>query len=181
MLASFSPPDLHEITEEIKALKNNKAPGPDGYTGQTLKRNVDFFAPILLHVTTLILKSGEFPRVLKDASVILIHKEGNIDDLSNYRPVSLLSVFSKIVEKLIAKRLTAHLDVNHIWSEQQFGFRKKGNTQEAILFFRTTFSRRGKTDGHLWRLCLITPRRVTVYPMKDYWPKLKVRELPGWR
>jgi hypothetical protein len=72
-----------------------------------------------------------FPDALKIARVVPIHKEGPTDDPSNYRPISVLSLFSKIFELLIRKRLEILLFSNGIINKNQFGFLKKSSTSSA--------------------------------------------------
>ena len=67
------------------------------------------------------------------AKVIAIRKKGSTDNPSNYRPMSLLSVFSKIFEKLLHKRLYSFLEVNEIIHTLQIGFRKKHSTTHTLI------------------------------------------------
>lgn len=86
------------------------------------------------HLTKLICAWGKFPGSLKHTTTILIHKKGEIDELKNHRPISLLSVFSKIVEKYMASTINWHLETNRILSNRQCNFRKKKGTQDALYF-----------------------------------------------
>ena len=65
--------------------------------------------------------------------MIPIHKGGSSDEVNNYRPISLLSVFDKIIEKLMHKRLYHFLEIHNILYENQFGFRKNNSTIHALL------------------------------------------------
>ena len=71
----------------------------------------------------LSLNNGVVPSQFKIAKVIPIYKAGEKNSMDNYRPISLLSVFSKIMEKIVASRLLSFLDTNGILSKWQFGFR----------------------------------------------------------
>jgi len=73
-----------------------------------------------------------FPDCLKIAKVILLHKSGARTELTNYRPISLLSCFSKILEKLICIRILNFFDNLKIIYNRQFGFRKLYSTSHAI-------------------------------------------------
>ena len=64
--------------------------------------------------------------------VIPIHKGGSTEDVNNFRPISLLSVFDKIMEKLVHKRLYEYLELNNLLFEKQFGFRKHNSTVHAL-------------------------------------------------
>ena len=76
---------------------------------------------------------GIFPNKLTHAKVIPIHKKGSPTDPSNYRPISLLSVFSKIFEKLMYQRLYGFLNNFDIFYPLQFGFREKPSTNHALI------------------------------------------------
>ena len=65
--------------------------------------------------------------------VIPLHKDGSTQDLNNFRPISLLSIFDKIIEKIIHKRLYHFLEHHQILFENQFGFRKNNSTSYALM------------------------------------------------
>jgi hypothetical protein len=74
-----------------------------------------------------------FSLVDKCAIVKPIFKKGNKQEISNYRPISLLTSFSKIFEKLIYARLHAHIDTNNILVQEQYGFRTHSSTEQAAF------------------------------------------------
>ena len=76
--------------------------------------------------------SGVFPDILKIARVIPLYKDGNKSDVSNYRPISLLPVFSKILENLLHMRIISFLDKHKILYNEQFDFRKQHSTEHAL-------------------------------------------------
>ena len=71
--------------------------------------------------------------IYKISKVIPIHKNGDTSDLNNYRPISLLSIFNKIMEKLMHKQLYDFLQEHNILFQNQFGFRKNNSTTFALL------------------------------------------------
>jgi hypothetical protein len=77
------------------------------------------------------LSSGIFPMRLKFSEIKRIFKNGDKNYTSNYRPISLLTSFSKIFEKVIYKRLYQHINNNHILVDEQFGFRRTSSTDIA--------------------------------------------------
>jgi hypothetical protein len=77
------------------------------------------------------LATGIFPDRLKFSDVKPLFKKGNKTDFTNYRPISLLTLFSKIIEKIIYKRLYKHLLINNVLVKEQFGFREKLYTDIA--------------------------------------------------
>ena len=78
---------------------------------------------------------GVFPEKLKLAKVSPVFKKGNKSDMNNYRPISVLSVFSKILERIVYKRVYSFLEENNILYGSQFGFRKGLSTEMALLEF----------------------------------------------
>ena len=77
--------------------------------------------------------TGTFPTKMKIAKVTPIHKKGKMTYVNNYRPISVLPIFSKILEKCIYKRLIEFLDKHQIVLKNQFGFRRRHSTTTAIL------------------------------------------------
>ena len=78
------------------------------------------------------IKEGRFPNTLKLAKVIPIHKGDSVLTVSNYRPISLLPIFSKIMERLIYNQFMDFIEQNNILSELQFGFQRNKSTEHAI-------------------------------------------------
>ena len=76
--------------------------------------------------------TGVDPNLLKIVKVIPIHKGGSTQNVNNYRPISLLSIFDKIIEKLMHKRLYNFLLEHNILYQNQFGFRKNNSTVFAL-------------------------------------------------
>ena len=77
--------------------------------------------------------TGEYPDKLKIAKVLPIHKNGATNILSNYRPISVLSVLNKIFEKLLYKRLYKFLNKHKVLYKYQFGFRQGHSTSHALI------------------------------------------------
>ena len=126
-----------EITKEellmiIKTLKNKKSTGFDGISNQILKLIGDIIAKPLTKLINQSLSEGNFPKILKNAKIVPIFKKGNVYEIGNYRPISLLPSLSKIWEKVINIQLTEKMDEYNITSDTQFGFRKNHSTINAV-------------------------------------------------
>lgn len=142
MAFSTSPPNLSsfvlydtdsiEVREVLRNLKKHSAPGPDNIPTEFLKLAETEVVPILTHLVNICFSNGVFPSLLKESLVTPVHKGGSEDDVSNYRPISVLSVISKILEKLINKRLLSYLNKFNILSNTQFGFRSGKSTEDAV-------------------------------------------------
>ena len=76
---------------------------------------------------------GIFPKKLKLAKVVPVFKNGDDTDPNNYRPISLLSIFNRIFERLMYKRLKSFFEINGLFYESQYGFREKHSSQHALI------------------------------------------------
>ena len=125
----------HEILDIVNNLKINKSPGYDCITNFLLKHIIGDIVSPLTHILNLSIRNGIVPDKMKIAKVIPIFKKGNAQEVGNYRPISLLTSFSKILEKIIYKRTISFLTEFDILSRTQFGFRQKHSTTHALLKF----------------------------------------------
>ena len=128
-----SPTTPNEIIEIINNLDDTKSIGPCTVPTNLLKIAKDEITIPFSEICNLSFKNGIFPDKNKIAKVIPVHKKGLTDDVNNYRPISLLSTFSKIMEKLMAIRLTTYLDLHSIIYPNQFGFRSGHSTAHSII------------------------------------------------
>ncbi|CAK1591183.1 unnamed protein product [Parnassius mnemosyne] len=78
-------------------------------------------------------ETGVFPDALKRSIITPVHKDGDKSDVNNYRPISVLTSLSKIIEKILNKRLVSYLNKYNIISDSQYGFRQGRSTQDAII------------------------------------------------
>ena len=122
-----------EVEKIIDALDVKKSTGPNSVPIFLLKTFKVFFSVWLAKLVNLCFEVGVFPEILKLAKVTPLHKKESKQDFLNYRPISLLSVFSKIYEKLIYIRIYSYLDKNNLIYNKQFGFRSDYSTNHAIL------------------------------------------------
>ena len=109
--------------------------GPDRLHPRVLKETARAVAPILQILFSKSLENGEVPDDWKQANIAPIFKKGGRYCPSNYRPVSLTCVCSKLIEHIISKHLLNHLEANNILFDKQHGFRKKRSTDTQLLAF----------------------------------------------
>jgi len=128
-----NPTTPYEVFRIINALNINKSPGPDNISPKIIKSVGDVIAEPLSFVYNLSFSCGVVPDALKISKVIPIYKKGERDIVGNYRPISILNTFEKILEKLMYKRLYEYLSVNHPLYKHQFGFRKHHSTSLALI------------------------------------------------
>jgi hypothetical protein len=116
------PLTFSEILEACKQLESKTSLDFEGLSLHFVKKVIlSIHAPIL-HVFRLSLSSGVVPSQFKIAKVVPVFKNGDKTNPDNYRPISLLSSFSKILEKVVSIRLCSFLEEEKILSKLQFGF-----------------------------------------------------------
>lgn len=128
-LLEVSPQEVQTI---LMSLKSNSSPGWDNITNSFLKLAKFHIIPVITHLVNLCFTLGVVPSALKLATVTPVYKGGVKSNVTNYRPISVLSSISKILEKLLNTRLLAYLEKFSMLSLSQFGFRKGKSTEDAI-------------------------------------------------
>ena len=129
IIANISNEDILDVIKELE----NKSTGPFSIPVDLLKMIPDLIIFPLCEIINLSFSTGKFPDSLKIAKVIPIFKNGSVLEVTNYRPISLLSIFNKIIEKLLYKQLYDFLSNNNILFDNQFGFRKNRSTTLALI------------------------------------------------
>lgn len=128
----LNPVSSNEIIEHINSLKNNSSPGPDKITSLTIKNSHTYIIEPIKHIFNLIFNTGIIPGYFKESIVTPIYKEDKKNDVNNYRPISQINSFAKLLEHCLKNRLTHFLDKYNILSKNQFGFIKGSSTENAI-------------------------------------------------
>ena len=125
--------DEEEVFLGITSMRLNVACGPDGMSSKMLKSTAPTIFPHLTRIFNLSLESEKVPSEWKTSSITPIFKAGDPSSVSNYRPISLLSLVSKLLERQVHNVIMSHVLKNGFLSDMQFGFRPCASTQEAIL------------------------------------------------
>ena len=128
---SFTPPTIIEIKEIINGI-NSTTPGHDGLPSFIFKDNFDYLSDVLLHIFTQSISQGVVPREMMLARVTCIYKSDDPKCVANYRPISILPILSKILEKIVYARVMSHLNNCGYISASQYGFRAKCSTESAL-------------------------------------------------
>ena len=129
----LDPVDDVEVLNTVKSCKPKHSYDCDGISMYVITKVIHQFVKPLVYIFYLSFSTGIFPNVMKTAKVIPLYKNGKKSDFSNYRPISLLSQISKILEKLFNVRLEHFLEANEILSSSQYGFRSRMSTVHAAL------------------------------------------------
>lgn len=126
-----------EIRAIAKAMRGKMSGGLDCVPDKIIKAALPCISNLIVHLCNSSISNGVFPSVLKNSIVKPLFKKGDKNSVSNYRPISLLSGFSKIFEKVMLSRLLNHLSVHRVICPEQNGFRKGKSTSSALYDFVT--------------------------------------------
>jgi ribonuclease HI len=123
-----------EVLECIKTMNPNRAPGHDNLTSDICQQSITMFPNLFTNLFNRCLELGHFPKSWKEARVKILPKPGRADysDLGSYRPIGLLPVLGKLLEKLFTKRITYSAQTLEVWSPDQYGFREQTTTTDAL-------------------------------------------------
>ena len=122
-----------EVNDIINILSLSKSVGPNSIPIKLLRIIGSSISPILALLVNQSFQSGIFPDKLKIAKVISLFKKGNPELPSNYRPISLLPIFSKIFEKLMYNQLYRLLEIHKALYSLQFGFQGNHSIDHALV------------------------------------------------
>lgn len=129
---ALTPVDEAEVSRVIQKLNSKKTCDNNGISVWLLKQ---CFKNILIPLTKIInssFETGIFPSILKIAKVVPIYKKDDPSQTCNYRPISILPIFSKVFEKIFCEKMESYLDHFQLLCNEQFGFRKNRSTIDAI-------------------------------------------------
>ena len=127
-----------DVLKILKSLKIDKANGPDGISNRLLKSTAESLAMPLSKLFNLSLSQGKFPSQWKQANVSPIHKKDNRQHVSNYRPISLLSCISKVLEKVVFLKLYKYSSENSLLTEKNSGFKPLDSTINQLIHITNT-------------------------------------------
>lgn len=131
--SAFREVTFNEVREVINGLKNKSSYDIYGLNLKLIKTAKNCILLPLTKLINLCFKYNVFPDYLKLAVVKPIFKKGDPSVPNNYRPISLLPIISKVLEKCIAMQIVNHFEVNELFTVHQWGFRKDRNTVKGIL------------------------------------------------
>ena len=124
-----------DILYICRQLKPKMSSGADFISTKLLQQIAPMIITPLHYLINMSLETGFIPNEFKLAKIVPVFKDGDSHDFNNYRPISLLSSFSKLLEKIVAKQLIRFLHINDIIYRHQYGFRAKHGTSHPVLHF----------------------------------------------
>ena len=138
---SFKHVEVSYVKQETNKLKTSKSPGPDKIPIKILKDAVEIVRGPLTTIFDRSLDTGIIPDLWKLARVTPIFKAGQKSELTNYRPISVVSILARLLEKIAHDQLFSHMKDCGLLSDNQFAFRKLHNTQTSIMNTTETWFR----------------------------------------
>lgn len=132
--AHFSIPlmGVHEVGKIIESMENKKSCGLDQISSKVLKLSLPYIVDSLTYIYNLCIINNVFPTQLKGAKVIPLPKTKNANELNEFRPISVLPVLSKPLEKHIHNHLVTYLESNNLFHQLQSGFRSHHSCSTAL-------------------------------------------------
>ena len=124
---------FEEFEKSFKSVKQYKAAGHDNIDSNVIIKVYDEISYPLFMIFHSSFNEGIFPEQLKVAKVSPIFKVGNIEEIGNYRPISVLPIFSKVLERIMYNRTYQYFKENDMFFPKQFGFQVNNSTHHAIL------------------------------------------------
>jgi len=129
----LEPVTILEVSNCLASLKCSSAAGHDDLKPDVIKNVIEWISCPLAHIINSIFQTSSIPDAFKFAVVTPVHKGGDAATLTNYRPISVLPVFSKVFERIFHTRLYNFFQSHSVLCDQQFGFRKGFSTDMALL------------------------------------------------
>ena len=126
------PLSINELKDAFFSIKINKSPGHDGVSFNVIKTCFGELCEPLKCLFNFSIVKRIFPDDLKIAKATLIYKADNSSNVSNYRPISVLPCFSKMLERIMYNRLQKYLKDQNILYDKQIGFQTGHSTDHAI-------------------------------------------------
>ena len=131
-LKQFEELNKIEVLKVIKEINISKSSGLDNISSFIIKELFEILLPKVTYLFNLSIRTETFPREWKSALVIPIPKTGDLTSVKNYRPISLLPLPGKILEKLVHRQLSGHLEGESLLINEQHGFRKDHSTIHSV-------------------------------------------------
>ncbi|XP_052750997.1 uncharacterized protein LOC128200723 [Galleria mellonella] len=123
-----------KVRRELLSLDVHKSSGPDGIPAVVLKQCAPELCPVLTRLFTISYSTGQFPSTWKTTLVHPVPKKGDKSDPSNYRPIAIASLLSKVMERIVNAQLLKYLEDHDLLSDRQYGFRHSRSTGDLLVY-----------------------------------------------
>ena len=142
-----------KVLSMIRSLKNSAATGVDEIPTHLLKLGARIIAVPLTWIVNSSIATGKFPTLWKQARVVPLHKKNDVNEISNYRPVSNLCTSSKVLEKVIHAQMSDYFEKKNLMPSGQHGFRKGFSTTSAVISMHSRWSQERKKGKFIGVCC----------------------------
>ena len=122
-----------KVLKHLSTMDSSKATGTDSTGPRLLKFAAPYIADDITYICNHSINKGTFPSKWKEAKVSPLHKNGPHDDVNNYRPISILPVLSKVLEKHVHDCLSSYLHEHNLLHKTQSGFRSQHSCETALV------------------------------------------------
>jgi sarcosine oxidase/L-pipecolate oxidase len=167
------------VGNTIKQMVSKTSTDLDGISTKLLKAIQPEIEKPLAHIFRLSLEIGTFPTQLKASRVIPIHKGGDTTNCDNYRPISLVNAFSKVLEKIVCTKLVNHLQQNNLLYKHQYGFMKGRSTEQALMHITNTIGQALNENKYCVGVFLDLKKAFDVVPHSILLKKLEKLGITG--
>ena len=130
---SFKAETQKNIEKLIDNIRSDVAVGDDMIGARLIKDIKNTVSPVLTKIINKGYETNTFPNIMKKAVIKALHKKGNTDDISNYRPISILPTLSKTFERAAVNQLISYLEENKLLSPNQHAYRKNHSTVTCLV------------------------------------------------
>jgi exonuclease III len=164
-----------DVISALSELNTKKAYGPDGIPPVVLKTCASELAPCLGKLFRLCLSTSTFPSCWKRALIQPVPKKGDPSQPSNYRPIALTSILSKVFESILNRKIWKHLKSSNLISDRQYGFRKERSTGDILSLLSDTWSSAIRNFGESFAVALDISKAFD-----RVWHKALISKLPSF-
>lgn len=176
---------LEELQIAEERIKLKKAPGPDNVPSEVIKTIVKNFPHICQNLMNNLLIEGNFPKIWKEASLVLIEKEKKYGEVEiKYRPLCLINVLGKFLEQLLTKRMWEEIHRSGGLSKFQFGFCPGKSTIDAIMAVQESVNKVSMVPWNQKGFCVLVTLDVqnafNMTPWRGVIEEIKKREIPTY-
>uniref|UniRef100_A0A914WUD7 Reverse transcriptase domain-containing protein n=1 Tax=Plectus sambesii TaxID=2011161 RepID=A0A914WUD7_9BILA len=166
-----------KIRQALQKMKSGTSPGYDGITAKALSADAESLAPILTHLFNNCLDYSSIPEGFASAKTILLYKKGDVTDIKNYSPISLLNTTYKVFTKVIGNRINSILDAAE--TAEQAGFRQSFSTIDHIHAVNELIKKTTKYKLPLFMVFADYEKAFDSVENTSIWQALKRQNVPS--
>ena len=168
-----------EVLLAIQRLKNGKAAGPDGITGELFKHAGHLAVDVLVKFFNVLFERGIYPDSWTESNIVPLFKKGNQNDPNNYRGISLCDISSKLYSSIINNRLQEWIEQNSLTGECQAGFKKDYSTVDHMFTLMAMIQKQFALNRKLYVAFIDFEKAFDSISRKLLWPILLKNGIKG--